>query len=82
MCRARGVGGIIADDIDVTDFLAEAETTLDRYGTVDNPGPTYPRRLVEPVGSLLTANAEVAREFALDVLSARPQPSGSPILET
>jgi hypothetical protein len=71
MCRARGVGGIIADDIDVTDFLAEAETTLDRYGTVTNPGPTYPRRLVEPIGSLLRANADVAREFALDVLAAQ-----------
>ena len=82
MCRARGVGGIIADDIDVTNFLAEAETTLDRYGTVDNPGPTYPRRLVEPVGSLLRAHAEVAREFALDVLSVRPQPTESPILGT
>jgi hypothetical protein len=75
MCRARGVGGIIADDIDVTDFLAEAETTLDRYGTVSSPGPTYPRRLVEPVGSLLRANADVAREFAMHVLSARPQPT-------
>ena len=75
MCRARGVGGIIADDIDVTDVLADAETTLDRYGTVNTPGPTYPRRLAEPVGSLLQANAEVARKFARDVLSALPQPT-------
>jgi hypothetical protein len=75
MCRSRGVGGIIADDIDVTDFVAEAETTLDRYGTVANPGPTYPRRLVEPIGSLLTANADVAREFAVELLSGRPQPA-------
>jgi hypothetical protein len=70
MCRARGVGGVIADDIDVTDFNAEAETTLDRYGKVIRPGPTYPRHLVEPLDSLLRANAEVAREFALQVLSA------------
>jgi hypothetical protein len=75
MCRARGVGGIIADDIDLTDVLAEAETTFDRYGTVNTPGPTYPRRLAEPVGSLLQANAEVAREFALDLLTALPQPT-------
>jgi hypothetical protein len=75
MCRARGVGGVIADDIDATDFFAEAETTLDRYATVTSPGPTYPRRLVEPLGSLLRANAEVAREFALHVLSAQPQPT-------
>jgi hypothetical protein len=72
MCRARGVGGIIADDIDVTDILAEAETTLDRFGAVNTPGPTYPRRLAEPIGSLLRANAEVARQFARDVLSALP----------
>ena len=68
MCRAQGVGGVIADDIDASDFLAEAEATLDRYGRVTSPGPTFPRRLVEPLGSLLHANAEVAREFALDVL--------------
>jgi hypothetical protein len=68
MCRARGVGGPIADDIDVNDMIAEAATTLDRYGKVFAPGPTYPPRLVEPVGSLLRENAHVARQFALDVL--------------
>ncbi|MDQ3470722.1 MAG: hypothetical protein M3487_13280 [Actinomycetota bacterium] len=70
MCNARGVGGVIADDIDVTDFLGEATTTLDHYARVRSPGPTYPRRLVEPIGSLLAANADVAREFALALLSA------------
>jgi hypothetical protein len=78
MCRARGVGGVIADDIDSTEFVAEAETTLDRYGTVVGPGATYPDRLVEPVGSLLRANAAVAREFALEVLSGRPEPATHP----
>jgi hypothetical protein len=68
MCRARGVGGIIADDLDVSDFRAEAESTLDRYSTVISPGPAYPPRLVEPLGSLLRANAESARKVALDVL--------------
>ena len=43
MCRARGVGGVIADDIDVTDFLAEAEATLDRYATVGQPRTDLPR---------------------------------------
>jgi UDP-N-acetyl-alpha-D-muramoyl-L-alanyl-L-glutamate epimerase len=72
MCRARGVGGIIADDIDATDFVAEAETTLARYGSVISPGPTYPHRLVEPIAGLLRANADGVREFALNLLSATP----------
>jgi hypothetical protein len=70
MCRARGVTGVIADDIDVREFRSEAETTLDNYSTVMSPGPTYPPRLVEPLGSLLQANAEVARKFALDLLGS------------
>ncbi len=74
MCRARGVAGVIADEVDVTDFLDEATATLDHYAPAISPGPAYPRRLVEPLGSLLRANAKVAREFALDVLSTRPQP--------
>jgi hypothetical protein len=70
MCRARGIAGIIADDIDVTDFVAEAGTTLDHYATAISPGPAYPRRLVEPIGSLLRTNAISTREFALEVLGA------------
>ena len=69
MCRARGVGGIIADDIDVTDLLAEAEATLDHYAPAGHPGPTYPRRLVEPMDALFHAHADEAKAFALDVLS-------------
>ena len=76
MCRARGVGGVIADDIDVTEILAEVATTLECYGVVFSPGPTYPDRLVEPVGLLLQSNADVARELAFDLLSAQPQSTG------
>jgi UDP-N-acetyl-alpha-D-muramoyl-L-alanyl-L-glutamate epimerase len=72
MCRARGIAGIIADDIDVTDFVAEAESTLDHYATAISPGPAYPPRLVEPIGSLLRMNAISTREFALQVLGEPP----------
>jgi hypothetical protein len=73
MCRARGLAGQITHDIDVTDFLAEAESTLDHYAAAISPGSTYPRRLVEPIGSLLRANATSTREFARDVLAALNQ---------
>lgn len=69
MCRARGVGGVIADDIDVGAFRAEARGTLDHYASTSSPGATYPPRLVELVGSQLLANGRVARQFALDLLA-------------
>ena len=69
MCRARGLRGVIADDIDALDFLAEAESTLDRYTTVAAPGPSFPPRLAEPIGALLRTSAIRARHGALDVLA-------------
>ena len=69
MCRARGVHGVIADDIDLVDFSAEANATLDRYAPAGGPGPTYPPRLVAPMDALFQANADLAKAFALDVLS-------------
>jgi hypothetical protein len=72
MCRARGVGGPIADDIDVSGMIAEAADTLERYAAAAEPGPTYPARLVEPLGSRLRASGERSRTFALDVLAAFP----------
>ena len=69
MCRARGLRGVIADDIDAADFLAEAESTLDRYTTVAAPGPSFPPRLVEPIGALLRTSAIRARHGALEVLA-------------
>ena len=73
MCRARGISGIITDDIDTTDFRAEAEATFDHYATVAPPGPTYPDRLIEPIGALLRTSAPGTREFALDVLGKLPE---------
>jgi hypothetical protein len=77
MGRARGITGIIADDIDVTEFVAEAESTLDHYATALDPGPTYPRRLTEPIGSLLRVSAASSRQFAVDVLGALTSGRGS-----
>jgi hypothetical protein len=73
MCQARGVGGPITHDIDVTAFLAEAEHTLDQYAAVTRPGSAYPPRLVEPMGSLLDPSATSTQEFARDVLAALTQ---------
>ena len=73
MCRARGLGGVITDDIDGTEFVAEAEHTLDRYATVAPFGSTYPPRLIEPIGSLLRTNAIGTRQLALDLLGILPQ---------
>lgn len=70
MCRARGVTGVIADDIDTTDFLAELESTLEHYTAASSPGPAYPGRLTEPLGSLLRGSATEARQFARDVVNA------------
>lgn len=68
MCRARRIGGVIADDLGAGEFLAEATATLDHYAGVADPGPCYPRRLVEPIGSQLHANAADARQLVLDTL--------------
>ena len=71
MCRAKGVHGIIADDIDLADFLAEADATLDRYAPAAPAGPTYPERLVAPMAAAFQANSEVTKAIALEVLSPR-----------
>jgi hypothetical protein len=73
MCRARGIGGHITHDIDITDFLDDAASTLDHYATAISPGSTYPRRLVEPIGSRLRTNVTSTRECARDVLGALTQ---------
>jgi hypothetical protein len=69
MCRAKGVHGTIADDIDLAEFLAEANATLDRYAPARHAGPTYPARLVAPMEAAFQGNAELTKAFALDVLS-------------
>ena len=71
MCRAKGVHGTIADDIDLAEFLAEADATLDRYAPAAPAGPTYPERLVAPMAAAFQANSEVTKAIALEVLSPR-----------
>ena len=48
MRRARGVHGAIADDVDVDDFLAEANTTLDRYTPAGDAGLPTPSASPHP----------------------------------
>jgi hypothetical protein len=69
MCRARGITGVIADDIDTADLLAESGTTLDHYAAVGSFGPTYPGRLIGPIGSSLRAAAVGTRAFVDELLS-------------
>jgi hypothetical protein len=71
MCRAKGVGGIIADDIDVSTLHAEAAATLDHYAPAARPGRTYPPRLVEPMDTQFQQQADRAKSLALEILRGR-----------
>jgi len=68
MCRAKGVDGIIADDIDVAELLIEVPATLDHYTPAVTPGRTYPPRLVEPMDAMFQRQAEASSSLALSVL--------------
>ena len=71
MCRAKGVGGIIADDIDVSVLRAEAAATLDHYAPAASPGRTYPPRLVEPMDTQFREQADRTKSLALEILRGR-----------
>ena len=71
MCRAKGVGGIIADDVDVSVLRAEAAATLDHYAPAASPGRTYPPRLVEPMDTQFRQQAERTKSLALETLRER-----------
>ncbi len=74
MCRAKGVGGVIADDIDVGVFLEEAPATLARYAAVEAPGPTFPPRLAASSRTALAGQAAITESYARDVLAPAPVP--------
>ena len=73
MCRAQGITGVIADDIDTATFLAEAETTLDHYAT--SPLPDRPTRVASSSQSVPSSvrHAIGTRELAIDRLGILPQ---------
>jgi hypothetical protein len=71
MCRAKGVGGLIAEDIDGSVLRAEAAATLDRYAPATSPGRTYPPRLVGPMDTQFQHQADRTKSLALDVLRER-----------
>ncbi len=68
MCRAKGVSGVIADDIDTTAFENEAAATLEKYRAVDPTGPTFPPLLADAVRSQMVAGSTRAKAIALHVL--------------
>ena len=74
MCRAKGVGGVIADDIDAGGFVEEAPATLARYAAVEAPGPTFPPRLARELTDPLAGQAAITDAYARDVLALAPVP--------
>ena len=74
MCRAKGVGGVIADDVDAREFVEEAPATLARYAAVEAPGPTFPPRLARKLADPLADQAAITEAYARDVLTLAPVP--------
>jgi hypothetical protein len=74
MCRAKRVGGLIADDIDATGFVDEAPATLARYAAVWAPGSTFPPRLVAALADRLASQQRATEAYARDVLARASLP--------
>jgi hypothetical protein len=70
MCRRKGIGGIIADDIDLAPFVAEARATLDRYVVPAPPSRPFPAEFAAVLAPQLAASEADARLIAYDVLAA------------
>jgi hypothetical protein len=71
LCRLKGVGGIIADDIDLTPFEDEAASTLAHYGTPGQPGRVFPDTLADAIAPQFAQAASRSRDLAGPVLTAR-----------
>jgi len=69
MCRAKGIRGVVADEIDAGGFVEEAPATLARYAPVEVPGPTFPPRLARALASRLSDQAAITEAYARDVLA-------------
>ena len=69
MCRAKGIRGVVADEIDAGGFVEEAPSTLARYAPVEVPGPTFPPRLARALASRLSEQAAITEAYARDVLA-------------
>lgn len=78
LCRRKGVGGVIADDIDLAPLEAEAASTLAKYGTPGRPGRVFPDILAEAITPQLAHAASrslLLAEPALIADAARPEPA-------
>lgn len=72
MCRCKGVGGVIADDIGLASFETEAAETLDRYAGVVAPGPAFPEQIATAIWPKLATVEAEARRIAGEVLAPEP----------
>ncbi|MGI9644915.1 MAG: hypothetical protein ACR2O6_06355 [Ilumatobacteraceae bacterium] len=68
MCRRKGVGGLIADEIDLAPFVEEAAATVDRYARPKAPRRVVPTELASAIGPALIASEDSTRRIAGDVL--------------
>ncbi len=69
MCRRKGLGGLIADDIDLAPFDAEMAAALARYAPPTVPGPTFPPALAAAIEPQLAGVEVAARQLAADVMT-------------
>lgn len=69
MARRRGVGGAIADDIELAPFEAEAMAILDRYRAASRPGPTIPGHIADVIHPQYAESSERAAAIGRSVLA-------------
>ncbi|MDH3678593.1 MAG: hypothetical protein OEV40_01460 [Acidimicrobiia bacterium] len=69
LCRRKGIGGVIADDIDLTPFETEARRTIDHYATPSEPGTTFPADLAAAIQPQLAQSGADAHQRAERVLN-------------
>ena len=64
MCRAKGIGGAIADEIDAAGIVEEAPATAGPLRRRRAPGPTFPPRLARRLAGRLSEQAAVTEAYA------------------
>lgn len=75
MCRAKGVGGVIADDIDPQPILDEADSTLARYAGAAPLTACFPAELSDRLRDRFVRQSNTTRNYAGGVLGDAPRRS-------
>lgn len=70
LCRRKGVGGVIADDIDLAPFEAEVPAVLDRSARPSSPGSAFPASIAAVIEPQLVDVEAEARRIVAEVMSA------------